>query len=58
MMTALTDAKIDLASADYRNGVVGKEIVANLLLEKRDLLQKMKISKLNLQVYHKSIIHL
>ena len=45
MMTALTDAKIDLASADYRNGVVGKEIVANLLLEKRDLLQRMKISK-------------
>ena len=43
MMTALTDAKIDLA--DYRNGVVGKEIVANLLLVKRDLLQKMKISK-------------
>ena len=45
MMTALIDAKIDLATADFRNGVVGKDIVANLLLEKRDLLQKMKISK-------------
>ena len=42
MMISLTDVRIDLASSDYRSGVVGKETVADLLMEKRELLQKMK----------------